>query len=136
MESLLPIVGAGIFIGLIFDVFRRQEPYIFGEIGETGISPPKIIGNTGISPSKIIGETGISPPKIIGETGISPPKIIGNTGISPPKIIGNTGVIGTREIINPGGVYYKDGKPFIVYPTYTPLYDGKWIPDGRNFKHI
>ena len=102
---LLPIISAGVFIGLIFDVFNKQTPYVFDEIGKNEISSINIIGATGKS----------APINIIGATG-------------------TTGVIGTRDVLDPDCIVVKDGKTYVVNPRYIPLYDGKWIADGRNFK--
>jgi hypothetical protein len=46
------------------------------------------------------------------------------------------GKIGDQMLVKPGGVFEKDGRPYIVYPEFIILENGKWISDGRNYKLI
>ena len=112
MNSILPIMAGAIFVGSIFDLFNNQN----------NIRRSDITCKTGRS--DITCKTGKS--DITGKTGRS--DITGKTGRS--------GTTGTRYIIKQGSVIEKDGQIYIKYPEYIELRDGKWIPDGRNWKHI
>jgi len=108
MDLFLPIIGGTIFVGLMFGVFKKDN-YNHNKY---------ITNDCGIIGSReLIGNSGS-----VGD--------VGDVGR------GKRGSVGTVMLVKPGGVFQKDGKEYIIYPEYIKLRDGKWIPDGRNWKNI
>lgn len=111
MNIILPIIG-GIGIGLMFGVFTNGKSNI-------GITSKPIHGDVYI-PNKPICKTVCAPKKPVHKK----------------SVYGNVGTIGSIYIIKPGGVFNINGKNVVVCPEHIELLDGKWIPDGRNWKSI
>jgi hypothetical protein len=49
-------------------------------------------------------------------------------------LVGKDGLAGTYYMVKTGRRSEDDSKP--IYPEYVEVRDGKWVPDGRNWKRI